>query len=81
MNTTTERWCVYAGPLLMITFMIGFWVVGGLVPPPSPNDSAQQIAQFYADNALQVRIGLMISMLAAGLTFPFTVAIFMQMKR
>jgi len=65
----------------MIIFMLGFWVVGGLVPPPSPNNSAQALAAFYADNATRIRIGLMISMLAAGLTFPFTVAIFMQMKR
>jgi hypothetical protein len=81
MNRTTERWCVYAGPLLMIVFGIGFWAVGGLVPPPSPNNSAQQIAAFYADHAIRIRIGLMISMLAAGLAFPFTVAIFMQLKR
>lgn len=81
MNRTTERWCVYSGPLLMIIFMIGFWVVGGLVPPPSPNQTAQQLAAYYADNATRIRVGLIISMLAAGLTFPFTVAIFMQMRR
>lgn len=81
MDRTTERWCVYSGPLLMIIFGVGFWAVGGLVPPPSPNQTAQQLATFYADNAFRIRIGLIISMLAAGLTFPFTVAIFMQMKR
>jgi hypothetical protein len=81
MDTTTERWCIYAGPLLMIVFCLGFWVVGGLVPPPSPHDSAQQIATFYAEHATRIRIGLMISMLGAGLTFPFSVAIFMQMRR
>jgi hypothetical protein len=81
MNRTTERWCIYSGPLLMIIFMIGFWVVGGLVPPPSPNLPADQVAAYYADNALRIRLGLMISMLGAGLTFPFTVAIFQQMRR
>lgn len=81
MNRTTERWCIYSGPLLMIIFMLGFWVVAGLVPPPSPNWPAQQVADFYADNAVRIRIGLMISMLGAGLTFPFTVAIFQQMRR
>jgi hypothetical protein len=81
MNTTTERWCIYTGPLLMVVFTIGFWVVGGLVPPPSPNDTAQQIATFYAENATRIRVGLMISMLGAGLAFPFTVAIFLQMRR
>jgi hypothetical protein len=65
----------------MIIFGVGFWVVGGLVPPPSPNQTAQQLAAFYADNALRIRVGLIISMLAAGLAFPFPVAIFMQMKR
>ncbi|BDE11499.1 hypothetical protein MKCMC460_03590 [Mycobacterium sp. 20KCMC460] len=73
MDRTTERWCVYSGPLLMIIFGIGFWAVGGLVPPPSPNQTAQQLAAFYADNAFRIRLGLIISMLAAGLTFPFTV--------
>lgn len=37
---------------------------------PSPNQTAQQLAAFYADNAFRIRIGLVISMLAAGLTFP-----------
>jgi hypothetical protein len=81
MNRTTERWCVYAGPLLMTIFGIGFWVVGGLVPPPTPNQTALQVATYYAEHATRIRIGLIISMLSAGLTFPFTVAIFMQMKR
>ncbi|WP_236979430.1 hypothetical protein [Mycobacterium kiyosense] len=55
---------------MMIIFGIGFWAVGGLVPPPSPNQTAQQLAAFYADNAFRIRLGLIISMLAAGLTFP-----------
>lgn len=81
MDRTTERWCIYCGPLLMVVFLAGFWLVGGLVPPPSPNQTAQTLAAYYADDAIRIRIGLMISMLAAGLSFPFTVAIFMQMRR
>jgi hypothetical protein len=81
MNRTTERWCIYAGPLLMIVFMAGFWGVAGLVPPPAPDLGAEQVAAYYAEHATRIRIGLMIAMLGAGLSFPFTVAIFMQMRR
>lgn len=47
---------------------------------PVRSDSAQQIATFYAEYATRIRIGLMISMLGAELTFPFTLAIFMRMR-
>jgi hypothetical protein len=81
MNTTTERWCAYSGPLLMIVFMIGFWVVAGLVPPPAPGAPAAEVAAFYAEHATAIRVGLMVAMLGAGFSFPFSVAIFLQMRR
>lgn len=81
MNATTQRWCVYCGPLLMIVFSIGFWLVAGLIPVPDPDDPAEKIAQMYAEDETRIRIGLIISMFGAGFAFPFAVALFLQIRR
>ena len=81
MNATTQRWCIWAGPALMVFFGLGFWVIAGMVPPPTPNQSAVELARFYADNQTRIKVGLVISMLSAGLAFFFPVVITLQMYR
>lgn len=81
MNVTIQRWFVWSGPALITIFLVGFWFVGGLVPPPSPALGAEEIAHFYAENQTRIQIGLLISMIAAGLAFPWAVVIALQMRR
>lgn len=81
MNAKIQRLCVWSGPALIITFMVGFWFVGGMIPPPSPAKSAEEIARFYTENQTRIQLGLFISMIAAGFAFPWAVVIALQMKR
>ena len=71
-------WC---GPASIALFIVGFWFIAGLVPPPSPDESAQQIAQMYREHAGSIRSGLVLMMLAAALIGPFTAEISTQMRR
>jgi len=61
-------------------FLVGFWVVAGLVPPPAATDSAAGIAAFYRDNESQLRAGLLIAMIATPLIIPFMVVLTQQIK-
>lgn len=66
---------------MILVFCIGFWWIGGMVPPPSPSWSATEVARFYADNVTSIRIGLVISLLGTGFGFPYAVAILLQVRR
>ena len=73
--------CAWCGPIGLLLFVVGFWLVAGLVPPPSAADSAARIAAFYRDNATQLRLGLLIAMIASPLLIPFMVLLTLQIKR
>ena len=80
-NTKMQLLCLWCGPVAIGLFLLGFWIIAGLVPPPSPDDSAQEIKNFYIDDKDQIRVGLVITMVAGALTGPFVAAICAQMKR
>jgi len=80
MDHRIQRVCVCCGPAGLVLFLVGFWFVAGLVPPPSATDSATQIASFYRANESQLRAGLLISMIATPLLIPFMVLLTQQIK-
>jgi hypothetical protein len=81
MSTRTQMLCLWCGPAALLVFLVGFWFVAGLVPPPTPHDSAQEIQNLYQDDTDAIRIGLVLGMIGAGLTGPWVAAISTQMKR
>jgi hypothetical protein len=73
--------CAWCGPLGLLLFVVGFWLVAGLLPPPSASESAAGIAHFYRENQDQLRIGLLVSMIATPLLVPFMVLLTLQIRR
>jgi len=73
--------CAWCGPVFLVLFVVGFWFVAGVVPPPKPSDNAAQIAAFYRDNTDRIRVGMLMSMVATALLAPFIILITQQMKR
>ena len=71
-------WC---GPVGLLLFLVGFWLVAGLVPPPSASWRAARIAVFYRQNTDQLRAGLLIAMIATPLLIPFIVLLTMRLVR
>jgi hypothetical protein len=74
---TLFAWC---GPASLVLFLVGFWFVAGLVPPPSATDSASAIARFYREDQGQLRAGLLIAMTATPLLIPFLVMLTRQIS-
>jgi hypothetical protein len=67
--------------ILAVTFIVGWAGIGGFVPPPSPNKSAAEIADFFAANQLRVKTGLFMCLVGSGIYAAFTGALSVQLKR
>lgn len=69
------------GGIAMLALLGPFFVmIAGLVPPPSPTASAHDIAQFFIDNKLRVRLGIALSLLAVCLALPFLAVICLRIR-
>jgi hypothetical protein len=80
-NAKNQLLCLWAGLAAIILFFIGYWFMAGLVPPPSPNDTAHQVVLFWSHNVTLTRFGLVVTLLAGTLTGPWVAVIATQMKR
>lgn len=81
MNYRTQVLCAWAGPAMTLGFFIGLLPLAHFIMPPSPSDSAQEIAAFFQDDTVAKRIGVFIAMVSTGLLAPFYAVITNQMKR
>lgn len=62
-------------------FFIGMGLLAGFIPPPSPADSAQEIAARFAENRSGIRVGLVLTMFASGLLCLYFAAISAQIRQ
>lgn len=75
----TLAWC---GPAMVVTFIIGSVVLARYLPPwIAPGDSAERVAEIYADNADRIRIGLVFTVIAYALMGTWGVAVATQTRR
>lgn len=81
MNSTSQRACVWAGPVSALTWLLGFWVFAGFVPPPSPHDTPIEIAQRFQHDANSIRFGMILLMIGGAFYAPWSAAITVQLKR
>jgi hypothetical protein len=65
----------------LILFGVSLWAIMQMVPPPSPRLPASAIADFYRHNALQIRIGAMITSWTSAFMVPLALVISAQMQR
>jgi hypothetical protein len=77
----TQLLCLWCGPAAIVVFLAGFWLLAGLLPPISPDDTAREIQAIYQDNTDLKRAGFVLIMIGGALTGPFAAAICTQMRR
>jgi hypothetical protein len=80
MNASTQRVCVWCGVAMMVFWFAGFGLAG-MLPLPSPNDTPEQVYSTYFTHVTNVRIGLIIAVLACSLLAPFISVIAVQLRR
>jgi hypothetical protein len=76
----TQKVCICAGPLMGALFVVGF-VVAGFFPPPSPNQTAAEVAAMIDQNRTAIRIGIVVCLASCPLLMPFLASFTIQMKR
>jgi hypothetical protein len=85
MNAMSDKrlqlWCIYSVFVFAGLFLIGWVLLARFVPPPSPIDSPEEIAQFYRDNLVGIRVGMVLALFASALLLPWGGAICAQMLR
>lgn len=81
MNPKILKLCAWSGIICISLMALGFALIAGFIPPPSPSDSAEATANLFIGHANSIRFGMIISMIASALLMPFAVAITLQMRR
>lgn len=81
MDPQVQRLCAAAGPACMALFVIGFWIVAGFVPPPSPEQTADEVARTFRDDTTSIRIGLLVSMSGIALLGLWVAAVSAELHR
>jgi hypothetical protein len=80
-HRTTLHWCNWSGAVFVLLWAVGFVVFAHVVPPPSPDESAAEIADFYRAHTTGIRFGLLLTLFVSPLYASWTAAISAQMKR
>lgn len=81
MSAKSQLICAWCGPLAVIAFLLGFWVIAGWIPAPSPADSAAAVAQMYRSHTGEIRIGLLVTQFSMAILLPWSISIAAQTRR
>ena len=76
----SARFCVLLG-LGFYPLMFTGLAIAGLLPLPSPADTAQTTAHFFRHNLTDIRVGLVIASFGAALMMPLLGAVGAQIRR
>jgi len=80
MNLRDQRICLWLVPVFGMA-LLGAFCMAGVIPPPSPTLTAQQVARFYRDNLGHIRAGMITVNLCGIMFIPFFMVIVVQMQR
>jgi hypothetical protein len=75
-----QKACIWCGPVMGLLFVVGF-LVAGFFPPPSPDQSAAEVAAMIDADRNAIRVGIVLCLASCGLLMPFMTAITIQMRR
>jgi hypothetical protein len=81
MNGRIVSGLTITGVLGWVGFGIGWALVAGFLPATPPTDSAQQIAEFYLQDLMPIRVGLMIGMFCLTFVYMWGVGVFLLSRR
>ncbi len=69
------------GLVFMAIYGLALWRLLHMWPPPPANWTAEQVAQFYRENTLDIRIGAMVTSWCSAFMVPFACVAAIQLRR
>ncbi|WP_250282536.1 MULTISPECIES: hypothetical protein [unclassified Frankia] len=82
MSRNSQLLVAWCGPAMFVLFVIGsVWLARYFPPAIHPNDSAQEVAQYYRDHKDAIRVGLVFTCLAYALMGVWGVCMAVQTRR
>jgi hypothetical protein len=79
--TRSQLWCANSVFPFVGLFMVGWVLVGQLLPPLAPSLGAREVQAFFAEHRTRLRICMVISMYSTAFLIPFSAAIIGQIAR
>jgi hypothetical protein len=76
-----EKLCAWGGIAFSVMFFLGFVVVARFIPPPSPSETAAQIASLYREHTQSIRTGVLLGFVGTIFLAAFGAAIAGQTRR
>lgn len=80
-NYAIWRLCAWAGPAYMVFELFSWAIIGRFLPPPAEYLSVQEVYQFYIDNNMWVRTGMMLTLFFAPLYYVWSAVVSRIMTR
>jgi hypothetical protein len=80
-DVTTQSISLWAALVAAAVMAVAFVAFPGFFPPMSPRMPADEVAEFYRDNATLVRFSMITFNLCAAMLLPLFLVIVVQMKR
>jgi hypothetical protein len=74
-NAATQQLCIWAGPLMLFMFALGFMVLAGYLPPPSAELTPRQLVHRLSEHTDLFRLGMLVTMAGFALMVPWAVGI------
>jgi hypothetical protein len=65
----------------MVIYGLTLWRLLHMFPPPSASWTADQVAAFYRENSLDIRLGAMVASWTSAFMIPFSAVVAVQMRR
>ena len=78
---SAERVGLWGGVCYALMMLLGWWLVSGFLPPQAPSFGAEEVARFYRENFVTIRIGMVIVMFGGVLYAPFAALAAKQIAR
>ena len=76
-----ERVGVWGGVCYALMMILGWWLASGFQLPPAPSVAAEEVARFYRENFMMMRVGMVIVMFGGVLYAPFAALAAKQIAR
>lgn len=80
MNKKSQLLCLWCGPVMLLLFWFGFMHCADYLPPPSAQQSPEELVAALKANLPGFRLGMLITMFGFALMVPWAVALAARLR-